>query len=124
MFTRLDYSSALEYSIIRRYTNIVYYYYHVVPICYAKHNAHNTIHIIVNLFMSKVYNESCFKRNQCVSHLFLWICIIHYAQLYKSSHALFYDLVMTIAHGQLILYTCYLSNNFANRNDMLPVWYK
>ena len=26
MFTRLDYSSALEYSIIRRYTNIVYYY--------------------------------------------------------------------------------------------------
>ena len=27
MFTRLDYSSALEYSIIRRYTNIVYYYY-------------------------------------------------------------------------------------------------
>ena len=24
MFTRLDYSSALEYSIIRRYTNIVY----------------------------------------------------------------------------------------------------
>ena len=29
MFTRLDYSSALEYSIIRRYTNIVYYYYFV-----------------------------------------------------------------------------------------------
>ena len=28
MFTRLDYSSALEYSIIRRYTNIVYYYYY------------------------------------------------------------------------------------------------
>ena len=26
MFTILDYSSALEYSIIRRYTNIVYYY--------------------------------------------------------------------------------------------------
>ena len=26
MFTRLDYSSALEYSIIRRYTNNVYYY--------------------------------------------------------------------------------------------------
>ena len=25
MFTRLDYSSALEYIIIRRYTNIVYY---------------------------------------------------------------------------------------------------
>ena len=28
MFTRLDYSSVLEYSIIRRYTNIVYYYYY------------------------------------------------------------------------------------------------
>ena len=27
VFTILDYSSALEYSIIRRYTNIVYYYY-------------------------------------------------------------------------------------------------
>ena len=26
MFIILDYSSALEYSIIRRYTNIVYYY--------------------------------------------------------------------------------------------------
>ena len=30
MFTILDYSSALEYSIIRRYTNIVYYYYYFV----------------------------------------------------------------------------------------------
>ena len=29
MFTILDYSSALEYGIIRRYTNIVYYYYYV-----------------------------------------------------------------------------------------------
>ena len=26
MLTRLDYSSALEYRIIRRYTNTVYYY--------------------------------------------------------------------------------------------------
>ena len=31
MFTILDYSSALEYSIIRRYTNIVYYYYYPNP---------------------------------------------------------------------------------------------
>ena len=30
MFTILDYSSALEYSIMRRYTNIVYYYYNIV----------------------------------------------------------------------------------------------
>ena len=29
MFTILDYSSALEYSIIRRYTNIVYYYTYI-----------------------------------------------------------------------------------------------
>ena len=29
MFTILDYSSTLGYSIIRRYTNIVYYYYYV-----------------------------------------------------------------------------------------------
>ena len=29
MLTELDYSNALEYSIIRRYTNIVYYYYHL-----------------------------------------------------------------------------------------------
>ena len=28
MFTILNYSSALEYSIIKRYTNIVYYYYY------------------------------------------------------------------------------------------------
>ena len=28
MLTILDYSSVLEYSIIRRYTNIVYYYYY------------------------------------------------------------------------------------------------
>ena len=32
MFTILDYSSALEYSIIRRYTNIVYYYYIIIII--------------------------------------------------------------------------------------------
>ena len=30
MFTILDYSSALEYSIIRRYPNIVYYYYYEI----------------------------------------------------------------------------------------------
>ena len=31
MFTILDYSIALEYSIIRRYTNIVYYYFYYIP---------------------------------------------------------------------------------------------
>ena len=87
-----------------------------------------TTHFIVKLFMSKVYNVSCFKINQRVSRLFLWICMINYAQLYKSSHAVFYDLVncddncykcacpMNTVYG-------YLSINFANRNDMLHVWY-
>ena len=32
MLTRLDYSSALEYSIIKRYANIVYYYYYISAI--------------------------------------------------------------------------------------------
>ena len=60
-------------------------------------NIMHTTHFIVNLFMCKVYNE-LFKKNQRVSCLFLWICIINYAQLYKSSHAMFYeyDPVMTI----------------------------
>ena len=35
MFTILDYSSALEYSIIRRYTNIVYYYYYIMYIVHT-----------------------------------------------------------------------------------------
>ena len=36
MFTGLDYLSALEYSIIRRYTNIVYYnyYYYMAQVCF------------------------------------------------------------------------------------------
>ena len=40
MFTILDYSSALEYSIIRRYTNIVYYYIILlllVSVCFFKY---------------------------------------------------------------------------------------
>ena len=35
MFTILDYSSALEYSIIRRYTNIVYYNVFICVFCYV-----------------------------------------------------------------------------------------
>ena len=37
MLTRMDYSSILEYSIIRLYTNIAYYYYVLgaVVICYG-----------------------------------------------------------------------------------------
>ena len=43
MFTILDYSSALEYSIIRRYTNIVYYYN--IYICIIQNLSHK-----INLF--------------------------------------------------------------------------
>ena len=32
MFSILEYSNALEYSIIMRYTNIVYYYYYIIII--------------------------------------------------------------------------------------------
>ena len=56
----------------------------------------HTTHFIVNLFMSKVYNESYFKINQHVSCLFFRICIIHYAQLYKSCHTLFYDQLLQV----------------------------
>ena len=58
MFTRLDYSSALEYSIIRRYTNIVYYYcillkklyiYIYTHIIYILHTYYITS-IIYNIF--------------------------------------------------------------------------
>ena len=33
MFTILNYSSALEYSIIRRYTNIAHYHYYYYYVC-------------------------------------------------------------------------------------------
>ena len=46
-------------------------------VLFAMPNIMHTTHFIVNLFMSKVYNESSFKINQSVSCLFLWICIIH-----------------------------------------------
>ena len=44
MFTILDYSSALEYSIIRHYTNIVYYYYYVNVILIDFEEVGQTIH--------------------------------------------------------------------------------
>ena len=42
MFTILDYSSALEYSIIRRYTNIVYYYVVIWMACKRTNNQYET----------------------------------------------------------------------------------
>ena len=51
MFTRLDYSSALEYSIIRRYTNIVYcivlYLFYKYQFGFGK--AYSTSHAIITL---------------------------------------------------------------------------
>ena len=48
MFIILDYSSALEYSIIRRYTNIVYYYYYYIKLrcSSSKHPETLSSHII------------------------------------------------------------------------------
>ena len=48
MFIILDYSSALEYSIIRRYTNIVYYYYY-----YYYYNDQTSIYAIIEIDMWK-----------------------------------------------------------------------
>ena len=61
MFIILDYSSALEYSIIRRYTNIVYYYYYYIscrmdlkinvdPLMISHHTFKNAI--IQNIYMT------------------------------------------------------------------------
>ena len=50
MFIILDYSSALEYSIIRRYTNIVYYYYY-----YYYYNMHTAD------FQSESGKKNCFR---------------------------------------------------------------
>ena len=59
MFTILDYSSALEYSIIRRYTNIVYYYNHLISFIdketilyksqFGFRKSHSTNHAIISL---------------------------------------------------------------------------
>ena len=69
--------------------------------CYAKHNAHTTINSTVKLFMSNVYNESCLKKEISLFHgFFSWTCTINYAN-YKSSHAMFYDLVS--AHRLVVL---------------------
>ena len=47
MFTILDYSSALEYSIIRRYTNIVYYYYYYLFYYATLHKVNNYYYILM-----------------------------------------------------------------------------
>ena len=69
--------------------------FHVVLICYVKHNAHNKIHFIGNISMSKVYNESCFKGNQRVSRLFCGFVLYITINCKMSSHAVFYDYVST-----------------------------
>ena len=68
MFTILDYSSALEYSIIRRYTNIVYYYYYIISTRYSTwkympptlaHLTSSTQHIFVfDKIMNAIFSNS------------------------------------------------------------------
>ena len=48
MFTRLDYSSDLEYSIIRRYTNIVYYNYNIIYYILGIHLENKNICIVTS----------------------------------------------------------------------------
>ena len=43
--------------------------------------------------MSTNYNESCFKRNQRVSLMLVFVDLYYN---YKSSHAVFYDLVSNV----------------------------
>ena len=48
--------------------------------------------------MSTVYNESCFKINQGVSLMLVFVDLYYITYInYKSSHAVFYDLVSTHA---------------------------
>ena len=63
MFIILDYSSALEYSIIRRYTNIVYYYYyyydqHAQVNCLYELSLAKTYHIIIDGFNPHEINDT------------------------------------------------------------------
>ena len=77
MFTILDYSSALEYSIIRRYTNIVYYYYIIIIIIITvvcMHNGHHHSSLSI-LFV----NVDCYVPILDQTVLFLAICNILYS---------------------------------------------
>ena len=71
MFTILDYSSALEYSIIRRYTNIVYYYYYFVNICMYLLLCRNKLFF---LFLYKVLPRFC-------------LCLLEIISLFRSLRA-------------------------------------
>ena len=58
MFTRLDYSIALEYSIIGRYTHIIYYYHNTV------HNKCVSVNIIIesNIVYNKYFATGVYKK--------------------------------------------------------------
>ena len=61
MFTRLDYPSALEYSIIRHYTNIVYYYYFNLL-----HTINNSLPIQISLEKRAIKSIwSCLNSENC-----------------------------------------------------------
>ena len=60
MFTILDYSSALEYSTIRRYTNIVYYYYY-----YQLHKLFTFMNTQNKHGMGLTYMDTLINGTQC-----------------------------------------------------------
>ena len=91
MFTILDYSSALEYSIIRRYTNIVYYIKYCILLLQS-HASMSLTHLpliqlhnvafqstVSPLFMSNV------PHNSQISHcFFLYFITFHKVHFYYS----------------------------------------
>ena len=71
--------------------NVLYSSLDVFPLCFRRQNINMTYYCEGKITLYFIY--------PFILHyyrMFLLICIIHYAQLYKSSRALFYDLVMTI----------------------------
>ena len=81
MFTRLDYSRTLEYSIIRRYTNFVYYYYYVRDALYAVLYVCVSCFVVRGCGVSKRYMDVCYRDmfsgvNVYIDHLkFCVVCI-------------------------------------------------
>ena len=70
MFAILDYSRALEYSIIRRYTNIVYYYYYYI--LFAKYLSESYHYFI---FMKSGLLSFCFNNSIPSQGTLLWSTI-------------------------------------------------
>ena len=78
MFTILDYSSALEYSIIRRYTNIVYYYYyyrvHFTLMKFSKTQSftHSRLHIVAKKYVMYIAINNNTQKRGSILLLYLY----------------------------------------------------